>query len=114
MLTKIGRRIFRTLSGCCAVLWLAGSLSIAQGNLTTQSTGTHCPSGQAQNGQHSHNHCAWHCGGLDIQGGGGPGELSTDIQAILAWSLGDSPLQDVVPDGEFPPRGPPIIHPRIT
>jgi hypothetical protein len=114
MLTKMRQQISRTLSGCCAVLWLAGSLSIAQGSLTTQWAGTHCPQGQAQNGQHSHNHCAWHCGGLDIQGGGGPGELSTDIQVSLAWSLGAIPLQDAVPYGEFPPRGPPRNHTPIA
>jgi hypothetical protein len=114
MLTKMRQQIYRALTGCCTVLWLAGSLSISQANLMPQWTAAHCPQGQAQNGQHSHNHCAWHCGGFDIQGVGGAGDPSSDIQVSLTWSLGDIPLLDAVPDGEFPPRGPPISHPRIT
>lgn len=107
MLTKTRQQVSRMLSGCCAVLWLAGSLSIAQGNPATQWTGAHCPQGQAQNGHPIHNHCAWHCGGLDIQGGGGPGEFPTDIRVSRVWTLSAISLLDAVPDGEFPPRGPP-------
>ena len=107
MLTKTRQQVSRMLSGCCAVLWLTGFLSVGQGDLTTQWTAPHCPSGQTQNGQHSHSHCAWHCGGFDIQGGGGRGEIFTDIHVSRVWSLGVIPLQDAVSDGEFPPRGPP-------
>jgi hypothetical protein len=107
MLTKTRQQISRVLSGCCAVLWLTGSLSIAQGNLTPQWTAPHCPSGQTQNGQQSHNHCAWHCEGLDIQSGGGQGEVSTDLHVSPVWNLGDIFRQDAALDGEFPPRGPP-------
>ncbi|MGZ8374705.1 MAG: hypothetical protein ACXW4A_07205 [Nitrospira sp.] len=107
MLTKTRQQVSRVLSSCCAVLWLAGSLSVAQGNLTPQWTAPHCPSGQTQNGQQSHNHCAWHCGGLDIQSDGGQGTISAEIHVSRVWSIGDIPRQDAVSDGEFPPRGPP-------
>jgi hypothetical protein len=105
MVMKIRQHISRMLSGGCAMLWLIGSLSIAQGNLAPQWTAPHCPSGQTQ---HSHNHCAWHCEGLDIQSGGGQGEVSTDLHVNRIWSLGDIPRQDAALDGEFPPRGPPV------
>jgi hypothetical protein len=107
MMTKTRQHVSRILSGCCAVLWLLGSLSIAQGNLAPQWTAPHCPSGQTQNGQQSHSHCAWHCGGFDIQSGSGRGEVSTDTQVSRVWSLGEIPFQDAAVDGEFPPRGPP-------
>lgn len=67
----------------------------------------HCPNGQAQNSQHGHNHCTWHCGGIDIQSGSGRGEVSTDTEVGWVRSLGDIRFQDVAPDSEFPPRGPP-------
>lgn len=108
MLTKTRQQVSRMLSGCCAVLWLTGSLSVAQGNLAPQWAAPHCPQGQTQNSQQSHNHCAWHCGGLDIQGGGGQGEVSADLHVSRVWSLGDIPRQDAALDGEFPPRGPPV------
>ncbi|MBS0181543.1 MAG: hypothetical protein JSS39_04025 [Nitrospira sp.] len=114
MLTKNRQQVSRALTVCCTVLWLTGSLSVAQGNLTAQWTGTHCPKGQTQNSQHSHNHCTWHCGGLDIQGGGGRDEISTDIRLSRVWSLRVIPLQDAVIDGEFPPRGPPQIILQIA
>jgi len=111
MFTMTRQEVSRVLTGCCVALWLTGSLSIAQGILSAQWTGTHCPSGQAQNSQHSHNHCAWHCGGLDIQSGGGRGEISADLHVSRVWSLGVIPQQDVTLDGEFPPRGPPqVVH----
>jgi hypothetical protein len=91
------------------VLWLTGFLSVGQGNLTTQWAAPHCPSGPAQSGQQSHNHCAWHCGGLDIQGGDGRGESSIDHQVSRIWSLGVILRQEAVPDSEFPPRGPPHV-----
>jgi len=114
MLTKMRQQVTRALSGCCALLWLSGSLSVAQGNLTTQWVAPHCPSGQTQNGQQSHNHCAWHCGGFDIQSGGGRGEIFVDLQVSRVWSLGDIPRQDAALDGEFPPRGPPQDISRIA
>ena len=73
----------------------------------TQWTMPHCPSGQAQNSQQSHNHCLWHCSGFDIQSSGGRGEVPTDTQVSRVWSLGDIPFRDAAVDGEFPPRGPP-------
>jgi|CXWL01.1.fsa_nt_gi hypothetical protein len=114
MVTKTRQQVSRILSGCCAVLWLTGSLSVAQGNLTPQWTASHCPSGQTQNGQQSHNHCAWHCGGLDIQSGGGQGRISADIDVGRVWSIGDIPRQDAALDGEFPPRGPPQVILQIA
>lgn len=102
-------RLSRVSAGCCAALWLAGSLSIAQGNLAPQWTQPHCPQGQTHGSQHSHQHCVWHCGGLDIQGGGGRGEIFTDIHVSRVWSLGDIPLLDAGLADEFPPRGPPPV-----
>jgi hypothetical protein len=107
MLRKMRQEVSRTLTGCWVVLWLTGFLSVGQGNLTTQWAAPHCPSGQAQSGQQSHNHCAWHCGGFDIQNGGGRCEIAADIQVSRVWSLGSFPIQDAVLNGEFPPRGPP-------
>jgi hypothetical protein len=109
MLMNTQQHVSRALTGCWVVLWLTGSLSVAQGNLTTPWTGTHCPPGQTQNSQHSHNHCAWHCGGLDIQSAEGRGAISTEIHVSRVWSLGGISLQETVPDGEFPPRGPPTV-----
>jgi len=109
MLTKMRQQVTRALSGCCALLWLTGSLSVAQGNLTTQWVAPHCPSGQTQNSQQSHNHCAWHCGSLDIQSGGGRSETAADVEVTLVWSLGAIPVQEAILDGQFPPRGPPQI-----
>lgn len=107
MLRKMRQEVSRALTGCCAVLWLTGFLSVGQGNLALQLAAHHCPQGQAQNGQQSHSHCAWHCGGFDIQSGSGRGEVPTDTQVSRVWSLGDIPFQDAAVDGEFPPRGPP-------
>lgn len=106
-MTETRQQVSRMLSGCCALLWLIGSLSVAQGNLPIQWAAPHCPSGQTQNGQQSHNHCVWHCVGFDIQNGGGRGETSADLQVSLVWSLGTIPSQHAVSDGQFPPRGPP-------
>ncbi|MDH4082185.1 MAG: hypothetical protein OEV99_00365 [Nitrospira sp.] len=103
------QQVSQALTACCAVLWLAGFLSVGQGNLTTQWVAPHCPQGQTQNGQHRHNHCAWHCGGLDIQSGGGRGETTADVQVSLVWSLGTILVQDAAVDGQFPPRGPPRV-----
>ncbi|MBS0150068.1 MAG: hypothetical protein JSR31_03945 [Nitrospira sp.] len=107
MLTKARQYIARALTGCWVVLWLTGSLSIAQGSLLPQWNMPHCPQGQAQHSQQSHNHCAWHCGGLDVQSGNGQGEVSTDTQVSLVWNLGDSPYLDAAVDSDFLPRGPP-------
>lgn len=113
MLKKMRQQVSRALTGCCAVLWLTGLLSVTQGNLTTQLAAHHCPSGQAQHSQHNPNHCAWHCGGLDIQSGVGRSEAPADAQVSRIWSLGDIPQQDAASDGQFPPRGPPVV-PEIT
>ncbi|HMS85792.1 MAG TPA: hypothetical protein PKD12_19280 [Nitrospira sp.] len=114
MLTKTRQHISRALTTCCVVLWLAGSLSTVQGNLLPQWSLPHCPSGQTQHGQESHSHCAWHCGGLDVQSGGGQGEVSTDTQVSRVWSLGDICIGDAACAGEFPPRGPPQPICRIA
>lgn len=107
MLTKTRHHISQVLTSCCAVLWLTGFLPVGQGNLTAQWTAPHCPQGQTQNGQQSHNHCAWHCGGFDIQSGGGRNETTADVQVSFVWSLGTILAQDTAVDGQFPPRGPP-------
>jgi hypothetical protein len=114
MLKNMRQQVSRMLTGCCAVLWLSGSLSVGQENLTAQWVAPHCPQGQTQNSKHSHNHCVWHCGSLDIQGGGGRGELSANVHVSRVWSLGAIPFQDTALDGEFPPRGPPQGLPRIV
>lgn len=66
---------------------------------------SHCP----HDGASAVSHCAWYCGGLDIQGGGGQEEVSADIHVSRVWSLGHISLQDAVPEREFPPRGPPHV-----
>lgn len=114
MLRKMRQEIARALTGCCAVLWLTGFLSVGQGNLTPQWTAPHCPSGQTQNSQSNHSHCAWHCVGLDIQSGGGRCEITADGHVSLVWSLGTIPLQDAAVDGQFPPRGPPPVDLQIA
>lgn len=107
MVRKMRKEISRVLTGCWVVLWLTGSLSVAPGNLLPQWNMPHCPSGQAQHSQQSHNHCAWHCSGFDIQSSGGRGETPADLQLGLVWSLGTIPFQHVDVDGQYPPRGPP-------
>ena len=107
MMTKTRQQISRVLIGYCSVLWLTGSLSFVQGNVTAQWSAPHCPSGQTQNAPHNHNHCLWYCGGLDIQSGGAPGKISTHNQVGHVWNLGDISLEEAAFDGEFPPRGPP-------
>lgn len=107
MVRKMRKEISQVLTGCWVVLWLTGSLSVAQGNLLPQWNMPHCPSGQAQHSQQSHNHCAWHCSGFDIQSSGGRGETPADLQLGLVWSLGTIPFQHVDVDGQYPPRGPP-------
>ncbi|MBX3302676.1 MAG: hypothetical protein KF693_10725 [Nitrospira sp.] len=109
MLTNARQQIARALTGCCVVLLLTGALSVVQGTVTPQWMGTHCPQGHAQNGQHNHSHCTWHCGGFDIQAGGGRGETSTGSHVGRVWSFGHIPQPDAVLHGEFPPRGPPDI-----
>ncbi|MBX3305733.1 MAG: hypothetical protein KF751_06715 [Nitrospira sp.] len=101
------QEVSRILTGCCVLLWLTGSLSVGQGNLTAQWAAPHCPSGQAQHSQQGHNHCVWHCSGFDIQNSGGRGETSADLQVGLVWSLGTIPLRHADVDGQYPPRGPP-------
>lgn len=114
MLKTMRQRVSQALVGCCALLWLTGFLSVGQGNLTAQWVVPHCPSGQAQHNQQSHNHCAWHCSGLDIQSGGGRDETSADLQVSLVWSLGAIPLQVDIVNGQFPPRGPPQVTLQIA
>ncbi|WP_462076172.1 hypothetical protein [Nitrospira sp. CMX1] len=114
MVRKLRQTVSRALTGCCVVLWLTGFLSVGQGNLTTQWAVSHCPSGQAQNSQQSHNHCAWHCSGFDTQSGDERSESTADLQVSLVWNLGTIPPQHARIDGQFPPRGPPQCIPEIT
>lgn len=109
MLKTMRQQVSQVLTGCCALLWLTGFLTVGQANPMAQWVAPHCPQGQTQNGQQSHNHCAWHCGSFDIQSGGGRSEATADVQVSLVWSLGAIPLQDAVVDGQFPPRGPPRV-----
>lgn len=107
MLRKIRQYVSRVLTGCCALLWLTGFLSVGQGNLTAQWTMPHCPQGQTESSQQGHNHCAWHCSGFDIQSSGGQSQTSADLKVSLVWSLGNISLRHVAVDGQYPPRGPP-------
>lgn len=107
MVRELRQEISRALTGCCVVLWLTGFLSVGQGNLTTQWVAPHCPQGQAQNGQQSHSHCAWHCSGFDIQNGDGRAEPTPDLQVGPVWSLGTIASKYTIIAGQFPPRGPP-------
>lgn len=66
---------------------------------------SHCPHDAAS----AASHCAWHCGGLDIQGGVGRCEVFADLHVNRAWSLGGISLLDTVFAGELPPRGPPHV-----
>lgn len=70
---------------------------------------SHCPHDAAS----AAGHCAWHCGVLGIQGGGQE-EISVDFQVSRVWSLGHISLRDAVPEGEFPPRGPPHLVRQTT
>ncbi len=114
MLRKMRQEVSRALKGYCVVLWLAGFLSVGQGNLTPQWTVPHCPNGQTQHSQQGHSHCSWHCSGFDIQSGDGRGDTSADGHVSLVWSLGTIPVQHAVIDGQFPPRGPPQPVPETA
>lgn len=107
-----GRRaqLFRSFAGCCAVLWLAGSLSAAQENLIGRWTGSHCPQGHTQSQQHSPNHCVWHCGGIGDQASSERGRASVSIHAGYIWSFGAVVLHAAVFHAEIVPRGPPPIQ----
>jgi hypothetical protein len=109
MLKTMRQQVSQVLTGCCALLWLTGFLTVGQANPTAQWVAPHCPQGQTQNGQHSHNHCAWHCSGFDIQNGDGRAETTPDLQGCLVWSLGTIPSKHTIIAGQFPPRGPPEI-----
>lgn len=100
-------RFARALATCSVALWLAGSLSVAQGNLMPQWTQPHCPQGQTHGAQHSHHHCVWYCGGIDAQGTSQRGGNSVDGPSLRVWSLGVIPFQDADSANDFPPRGPP-------
>ena len=97
----------RTLAVCSVALWLAGSVSAAEGGLAPQWTHPHCPQGQTQGAQHSHNHCFWYCGGIEIQGMGERGGIFGSGPSRRVWSLGAVRRQDAVVDAEVAPRGPP-------
>jgi hypothetical protein len=97
----------RAIAGVCLVLWVAGSVSLVYGSLTPQWTTPHCPQGQAHGGHQQHNHCTWHCDGIDAQAaadrsGGGcaapTGFVSGHFTAIPRVA---------VLGAEIVPRGPP-------
>ncbi|UVT15411.1 MAG: hypothetical protein H8K04_16610 [Nitrospira sp.] len=106
-------RFIRALAGCCVALWLAGSLSVTQGNLSAQWTTPHCPQGQTPNAQHGHSHCVWHCGGIDVQGTSGRGGASVDAPIGRVWNLGADTLLVGMFHAEIVPRGPPLSC-RVT
>lgn len=95
------------LAGVCALLWVAGSVSVTYGNLSPQWTMPHCPQGPAHHAQHSQNHCPWHCDGIDTQANTGktPGS-QTDLSAYLTGTGGRT-LQALAFRSEIIPRGPP-------
>ena len=97
------------LTGCCAVLWLVGSLPVAQGHVAPQWTHPHCPQGQTHGSQHSHNHCLWYCGGIDSQAASVRGGISVEVLISRVWSLGAGSKLDTSVDAEIEPRGPPRL-----
>lgn len=58
--------VARAIVGVCALMWAAGSLSVAYASLMESATKIHCRQGQAhpQNGP---GHCLSHCSAMDEQ-----------------------------------------------
>lgn len=100
-------RVARVLAGCCAALWLVGSLPVVQGNLTPQWTMPHCPQGHTSNSAQSHHHCAWHCGGIDTTDGGVRSGLFVVDPVGARWNFDANARRVTVAYAEMVPRGPP-------
>lgn len=98
-------RFVRALAGCCAVLWLAGSLSVTQGNLTPQWTTPHCPQGQAPSAKHSH--CVWHCDGIEAHPSSGRSGAWIVVPNGYVRNPGEKGLFLAMVHMEIVPRGPP-------
>lgn len=97
----------RAIAVICVGLWLAGSVTVTQGTLAPQSAAPHCPEGQTQSSQHSHNHCAWHCDGIDTPiSTGRSGSSSPAPAGYLIGSFAQTPLSIALSAG-MAPRGPP-------
>ncbi len=97
----------RAIAVICVGLWLAGSVTVVQGTLAPQWTAPHCPEGQTQSSQHNHNHCAWHCDGIDTP-------LSADRSGSSSPAPADSLVGSLTPllrsfalSTGMAPRGPP-------
>lgn len=107
-------RCLRAISVICVGLWLAGSVTVVQGTLAPQWTAPHCPEGQAQGSQQGHNHCAWHCDGIDTPlSTGRSGSSSPAPVGDLAGSLTHMPFSVVLCEG-MAPRGPPRVAILLT
>lgn len=104
----------RAIAVICVGLWLAGSMTVVQGTLAPQWTAPHCPEGQTQSSQHSHNHCAWHCDGIDTPVSTG---RSGNSSPALAGYLIGSFIRTFFPvtlSAGMPPRGPPQFDALFT
>ena len=100
-------KISRAIAGVFVVLWIVGSLPGAYESLTSQWTTPHCPQGASHQAQHSQNHCAWHCYGIDSQAATGRNQgCSADPAGDMVHVAILS--QQTVAYREGPaPRGPP-------
>jgi hypothetical protein len=97
----------RAIVGIVIGLWLAGSVTVVQGTLAPQWTAPHCPEGQTESNQHGHNHCAWHCDGIDTPlSTGRSGSSSPAPTGYLVGFLTRTPLAIARIAGKAP-RGPP-------
>lgn len=106
--------VSRVIAGFCVGLWLAGSVTVTQGTLAPQWTAPHCPEGQTQGSPHSHNHCAWHCDGIDTSTSAGrSGSSSPAPIGYLVGALTHTPLSVVLCEGKAP-RGPPQFAILLT
>jgi len=104
----------RVIAGLCVALWLAGSVTVAQGTPSPQWTAPHCPEGQTQSSQHSHNHCAWHCDGIDTSASAGrSGSSSPAPTGYLIGPFTRTPLAIALIAG-MAPRGPPQVGVLFT
>ncbi|MBH0190100.1 MAG: hypothetical protein HP493_14990 [Nitrospira sp.] len=100
-------RFLRVIAVICIGLWLAGSVTVMQGTLAPQWTAPHCPEGQAQGSQQGHNHCAWHCDGIDTPLSTGRSGCSSPAPVgDLIGSFIRTPLS-VASSSGVAPRGPP-------
>jgi hypothetical protein len=109
-----GGKVSRAIAVICVGLWLAGSVTVAQGTLAPQWTAPHCPEGQAQSSPHSHSHCAWHCDGIDTPiDTGRRGSSSPAPGGYFPGSFTRTPLSVALSAG-MAPRGPPQFAALFT